>query len=205
VTDITPEEFLRQFPPASLVDPVAQHLDWPHPRILSELEEWFAEVPMGFATIERHLTTDARILEVGAGLGLLSLYLSIRGYDVVALEPVGRGYGFFHVVREAIARESPWPLPRGLEIGAEQLRASGAGPFDLIFSIHVLEHVQDLPAVVDGMLSVLAVDGRMVHLCPNYTVPYEPHFGFPLLPGRPGAVAGLFREKIAERPEVFFF
>jgi hypothetical protein len=27
----------------------------------------------------------------------------------------------------------------------------------------------------------------MVHNCPNYTVPYEPHFGIPLLPIRPAS------------------
>ena len=39
------------------------------------------------------------------------------------------------------------------------------------------------------MVAVLAPAGRMVHLCPNYAVPYEPHFGLPLVPFAPRATA----------------
>ena len=28
----------------------------------------------------------------------------------------------------------------------------------------------------------------MIHLCPNYTIPYEPHFGLPLVPLMPSAL-----------------
>ena len=32
-------------------------------------------------------------------------------------------------------------------------------------------------------------DRTSVHNCPNYAVPYEPHFGIPLLPFRPASTA----------------
>ena len=32
-----------------------------------------------------------------------------------------------------------------------------------------------------GLTNVLAKHGIMIHACPNYAVPYEPHFGIPLI------------------------
>jgi len=61
--------------------------------------------------------------------------------------------------------------------------------FDLIFSVMPLEHIPDFEAAFAGMAAVLAPQGRMIHLCPNYMVPYEPHFGLPLVPLAPRATA----------------
>lgn len=42
-----------------------------------------------------------------------------------------------------------------------------------------------------------APDGRSVHSCPNYSVPYEPHFGVPLVPVRPAVTARVLPSRIA--------
>ena len=47
------------------------------------------------------------------------------------------------------------------------------------------------------MRSVLAPAGSMVHTCPNYHVPYEPHFGIPLVPGVPSATRFVLPGRIA--------
>ena len=83
-------------------------------------------------------------------------------------------------------------------IGAEQLSAGEHGTFDLIFSIHVLEHIPDLAAGLEAMSRVLAPNGRMVHACPNYAFPYDPHFGIPLLPLIPKRTSWLLPKHIAE-------
>ncbi len=72
-----------------------------------------------------------------------------------------------------------------LDLPAEELNAESHGRFDLIYSVNVMEHIPALEDAMTGMASVLATDGMMVHTCPNYTVPYEPHFGIPLLPFAP--------------------
>ncbi|GLS32775.1 hypothetical protein GCM10007937_44850 [Mesorhizobium albiziae] len=74
-----------------------------------------------------------------------------------------------------------------LSFGAEVLDPERNGRFDIIFSANVLEHVSDLEAVVGALARVLSADGVMVHTCPNYTVPYEPHYRMPLLPFAPAA------------------
>jgi SAM-dependent methyltransferase len=55
----------------------------------------------------------------------------------------------------------------------------------VIFSVNVLEHIPTLERALEGMLGVLAPGGVMRHTCPNYAVPYEPHYGIPLVPLKP--------------------
>jgi hypothetical protein len=63
--------------------------------------------------------------------------------------------------------------------------------------------MSDLDADFSGMASVLAPGGRMLHLCPNYAVPYEPHFGIPLVPFFPGWTKFLFPRAISRGPAVW--
>ncbi len=49
--------------------------------------------------------------------------------------------------------------------------------FDFIFSINVMEHLQNPYAVLLQMVSTLKNGGTYRFFCPNYDFPYEPHFG----------------------------
>ena len=54
--------------------------------------------------------------------------------------------------------------------------------FDLILCHTVIEHVADVPEVINEITRVLSVDG-FVHLeAPNYLWPYEPHLGIWCIP-----------------------
>jgi SAM-dependent methyltransferase len=148
-----------------------------------------SEIATGIELIRAQDLRGKRILEVGAGTGLLSILLIRHGYDVTALDPSIGGFEPHERVARSVrqwfhAEDVPF-----LPIGAAALDPSKHGRFDLIFSVNVLEHIPDLEAAFRGMVSVLSADGRMVHLCPNYTVPYEPHFGLPLVPIFPRATA----------------
>jgi SAM-dependent methyltransferase len=128
---------------------------------------------------------------VGAGTGLLSIFLRRQGHDVTALDP---SLGGFEPHERVAAVVCDWfgasDLPF-LRIGAAALDPAQHGRFDLMFSVNALEHIPDLEAAFRGMAGVLSPTGRMVHTCPNYTVPYEPHYGLPLVPFTPRATAWL--------------
>jgi hypothetical protein len=53
--------------------------------------------------------------------------------------------------------------------------------------------MQPLGRNLGAIGAVLAPGGRMIHTCPNYRVPYEPHYRIPLVPGRPALTAHLAR------------
>jgi SAM-dependent methyltransferase len=145
------------------------------------------------------LTADTRVLEVGAGPGVIAGVLHSAGAKLVAIEPLQSGFDLFAAVRAELAERLPAaaaPLDRR---PAEQLDPDKDGPFDLIFSVNVLEHCHPLEPSLDALAGVLAPGGRMLHTCPNYRVPYEPHYAMPLVPGKPALTTKL-RPQLADEP-----
>jgi 2-polyprenyl-3-methyl-5-hydroxy-6-metoxy-1,4-benzoquinol methylase len=129
-----------------------------------------------------------RILEVGAGLGVASAFLSVSGFDVTALDPGGIGFEDTVTLSEAIALQLG-STHRWLRITAEELDPANHGFFSLIYSNNVLEHIAAPIGAFVHLANVLSDSGVSVHSCPNYSVPYEPHFGVPLVPGAPKLTA----------------
>lgn len=168
------------------------------------LETYANEARVGLELIEADLQPGRRLLEVGCGIGLLARFLHDEGYDITGIEPGASGFGFMPAIGRAILSLEPaLPADHWRICGAEALDPAVFGSFDVIYSTNVLEHIPDLPGAFRGMAAVLASQGRMVHLCPNYTVPYEPHFGIPLLPLVPGLTRHLAPRVVARLPGVW--
>ncbi len=200
------ETVLSLLRPEELAPRIRERTGAPEDEIAATLRAWITEVPPALETILPHLRPWSRVLEVGAGLGLLSRVLAVAGHEVVAVEPVAEPYGFFPAARAAIAevaREAGLPPVRTIATTAEELPAANLGTFDLVFSVHVFEHVADPDAAFAGMLSAVGEGGEMGHLCPNYAVPYDPHFGVPVWSRRPGWTARLYRRRIARDPALW--
>jgi 2-polyprenyl-3-methyl-5-hydroxy-6-metoxy-1,4-benzoquinol methylase len=175
-------KFLDGLPRAELAREISLSSGLCNEVVEDRLETYLNEVNVGFAVVKPHLSKDNRILEVGSGLGLLSALLAHLNYRIVSLEPGGHGFDFLGHARKAIERLGLAPVEESLAIEAEALDPSRHGMFDFIFSINVLEHIRDLEASLRGMASVLNRSGHMLHMCPNYAFPYEPHTGVLLFP-----------------------
>jgi 2-polyprenyl-3-methyl-5-hydroxy-6-metoxy-1,4-benzoquinol methylase len=125
-----------------------------------------------------------RVLEVGAGGGLLSGFLRSRGIDLVAIEPTGDGFEATPKLAAVISEASGVPA-NILPLSAREIEPRRHGFFDLIFSVNVIEHFRPINENLDALAHVMGPRGTQVHTCPNYHVPYEPHYGIPLLPFAP--------------------
>ena len=200
------EEFLSELPMESIAEDVASRSGFKVAAIASGsglksgavgemLQAYVNETHVSLSMIQEHVRAGQRILEVGAGLCLLSLFLKREGFDVVALEPALAGHELFEQARLAILEHfSDIPL-QVLDCPAQKLDVSAYGSFDLIFSNNVIEHILDWQEAMDAMRGVLAEKGYMLHGCPNYTVPYEPHYGVPVFRGLPELSRRLFLSK----------
>jgi SAM-dependent methyltransferase len=143
------------------------------------------EAERAFFMIAPHLRPGMRILEIGGGVGLMYALLRSHGFDIVSLEPGSDGFGDRHRAGLRVLQLLGIDPGGWLRTGIEDFHLPDR-PIDLLFSFFVLEHVTDLDRAFQTMAGVLSRNGLMVHRCPNYAIPYEPHYNIPLIPFKPG-------------------
>jgi 2-polyprenyl-3-methyl-5-hydroxy-6-metoxy-1,4-benzoquinol methylase len=127
------------------------------------------------------LQPGARVIEVGAGMLLLSCQLVREGFDVTSLEPTASGFSHFEQLRQMVQQRATMLgcSPQVLNLKAEDL--SEHNFFDYAFSVNVMEHVDDVAQVVANVGRCLVLGASYRFTCPNYLFPYEPHFNIPTL------------------------
>jgi SAM-dependent methyltransferase len=147
------------------------------------------------------LPAGAQLLEVGAGLMLLSAQLAREGFRVTALEPVGTGFSVFNELQAFVRRhaERHGIAFTTLRLSVEELR--GQAIYDFAFSVNVMEHVGDVEAAIANVTRALKQGASYAFFCPNYRFPYEPHFGIPIV-GSKRLTARLFDRVIRSNPRV---
>ena len=188
--------FLDQIDRAVVTEDILARIGGNEAEVSKRLDTYLNEAFVGLDLVAAALPEATDVLEIGAGVGALSAFLSTQGWNVVAVEPVGTGFDFVGAARQSLSGQ--WgaaATSQVLDIDAARLGPEH-GEFDLAFSVHVLEHVTDLDGVITAVQQRLRPTGRAVDTCPNYTVPYEPHFGVPLVPVRPALTRRLLPRRI---------
>jgi len=124
---------------------------------------------------------DSEVLDVGAGLMLLSCQLQREGFQVTALEPIGSGFSLFLELQRHVRlfADQKGFCPEILPISVESLDIHGK--FDFAFSFNVMEHVANVESAVSRVHASLKPGSEFRFYCPNYIFPYEPHFNIPTL------------------------
>lgn len=148
----------------------------------AEFQMALAEARQTLSLLENlELPENGSVLEVGAGMGIASTALSFFGFQVTSLEPGGVGFEINKSTSEHISATVGTKVTLATD-SAEDVEFNEGTKFDLIISNNVLEHVQNVEKSLVNLLGYLSPSGVMVHSCPNYTFPFEPHFGIPLVP-----------------------
>lgn len=151
----------------------------------AEFQMALAEARQTLSLLENlELPENGSVLEVGAGMGIASTALSFFGFQVTSLEPGGVGFEINKSTSEHISSTVGTRVSL-IADSAEKVEFKKGTKFDLIISNNVLEHVQNVEKSLINLLGHLSPSGVMVNSCPNYTFPFEPHFGIPLLPFSP--------------------
>ena len=162
-----------------IIATIRRQFDPEESEILANFDSYAAEAAFAFVLFEsslEQLDGESKILEIGAGMMLLSVILANRGYKVTALEPIGPGFSHFDKMQELVLgwAEENRCSPEILRCSAEELTA---GPkYELVISSNVMEHVRNVELVIKASESVLTDRGSVHFVCPNYSFPYEPHF-----------------------------
>lgn len=122
----------------------------------------------------------ARALEVGAGVGLLSLFAATEIESVTSLEPESSGFEIMSTFRKVIL--DAWTgntKPEFKECFLEELADEAS--FDLIYCINVLEHVPEYESLLQEIYNRLSPGGMAWFVMPNYAFPWEQHFNLPIV------------------------
>jgi 2-polyprenyl-6-hydroxyphenyl methylase/3-demethylubiquinone-9 3-methyltransferase len=145
--------------------------DWWDPKGSSAMLHSLNPVRLGYIRdqIDRHWGTDEcdrrplkgrKAADVGCGAGLLAEPLARLGADVTGVD----------AAPETIAAARLHAEGQGLAI---DYRAGGVelltGPYGLITSLEVIEHVTDTRAFIWGLADALAEDGLLILSTPNRT------------------------------------
>jgi SAM-dependent methyltransferase len=126
-----------------------------------------------------------RGLEIGAGVGYLSRLLLDLGWDMTSLEP-GKGYQPFWKKYDVTIIEDFFPSP------------NAAGPYSLICSYGVLEHISDSLSFLRNIKDYLAPGGKAIFAVPDCTdeilsgdpsILFHEHFNY----FEPGSLNRLFK------------
>ena len=105
------------------------------------------------------------LLDIGCGGGLVAEPMRRMGFAVTAVDASSENIGTARAHAE----------PQGLDIGyraatVEQLEAEGAGPFDVVLTMEVIEHVADPEAFIRCCSRLVAPGGMMVVATLNRTL-----------------------------------
>jgi 2-polyprenyl-6-hydroxyphenyl methylase/3-demethylubiquinone-9 3-methyltransferase len=109
------------------------------------------------------------LIDIGCGGGLLSEPMSRMGFDVTAIDASSENIG------TARAHAGPQGLPIAYRAATvEQMEAAmnagGAGPFDVVLTMEVIEHVADPEAFVRACSRLIAPGGMMIVATLNRTL-----------------------------------
>lgn len=139
----------------------------------------------------------ARVLDLGSGMGNLSIEAALRGAQPVAVEP---GDGLGEIICERLAAEKDGLPGTVVQAAGEQLPFR-EGCFDLVISLQVLEHVTDPYEVLQEAFRVLKPGSFFYLTCENYLSFWEPHYEVGWLPLMPKPLGSLYLRLRGLSPE----
>ncbi|AEV70950.1 hypothetical protein MycrhN_0307 [Mycolicibacterium rhodesiae NBB3] len=158
---------------------IRSYLDERAPQLRTLFDTMATEAKFAYSWLSEDLARlpgNAAVLEVGAGVFLLSCQLAADGFAVTAIEPTGVGFEDFEQLGNIVLELSS-ERPSIEHCKAENYTADAR--FDYAFSLNVMEHIDSPDGAIARVSDALKPGAVHRFLCPNYIFPYEPHFNIP--------------------------
>jgi 2-polyprenyl-3-methyl-5-hydroxy-6-metoxy-1,4-benzoquinol methylase len=107
--------------------------------------------------LEKDVGKEARILEVGAGLGYLTYAIRKEGFNIVGLDISS------DAVEQAKIKFGDYFICGDIY----EFRNDNEGRFDVIILTEVIEHISDPAGFCDALLKLIKNDGQLIITTPN--------------------------------------
>ena len=114
---------------------------------------------------QREAFTGLSLLDVGCGGGLIAEPMRRLGFEVTAVDASSENIGTARAHAEMTGVDIAYRAAT-----VEQLEAEGAGPFDVVLTMEVIEHVADPEAFVRSCSRLLKPGGIMIVATLNRTL-----------------------------------
>lgn len=115
----------------------------------------------GTGPAERKPLSGKRAIDVGCGAGLLCEPLARLGAEMTGVDAAAENI--------AAARLHAEGVGLAIDYRHGDIAALGLGPFDLVTSMEVIEHVADKDSFIAALVAALAPGGLMIVSTPNRT------------------------------------
>lgn len=143
------------------------------------------------------LDKPSRVLEIGGGIGLLSMLVAARGHHVTSYEPESAGFAHMARIRRALLDAWTGPAIEVTWVDDYFVAGSAGSPgFDLAYANNVIEHVPQPAQLIEAVSAALRTRGTARFVCANYDFPYEAHIGIPTVISK-SLTRRLFARRIA--------
>lgn len=208
VDTTTREQASHTIPPASspelearlveAIEPWLQHMKWRadfdswRERRIWQEEHQEANLRDVRSVLGRRVS-GVRLLDLGAGMGGLSVAL-LREFGDAGLVVQATDYNPSYA-QIAQLRAKRYGLDLPITVAAGEALPYADGLFDVVLCLDVLEHVQDVEAVLDETYRVLKPGGVVLTTVPNRRAFRDPHYHLPVINWLPTPLA----DRIIER------
>ena len=178
---------------SDFISKVSDDIGYEYKSLKSYITTSLEEAIYTLKLINKYDLKNKKILEFGSGLGITSMLLSLKGYNITSFEPGGIGFEKNKRLNKYFKKYFRLNFN-----SLENLADVKGNTYDFIFSNNVLEHIYDIEKTILHLDFSLKNNGIMYHNLPNYIVPYEPHFGILFFPIFPKKMSFLISKKITK-------
>jgi SAM-dependent methyltransferase len=121
------------------------------------------------------------VVEIGSGTGLLSMYIANLGFKVYSFEPQSNGFTDMLKMKEVLSEcwESEFPVINFIGDYYSESYLNENDVIDYILAVNVIEHIPNYGELIQNVKKKMNSNSIFRIICPNYLIPYEPHFDIP--------------------------
>jgi len=160
---------------------------------ISEADFYFSILKPDFQEVKKGLT----VVEIGSGIGLLSMYIASLGHKVYSFEPQSSGFTDMLKMKEFISEcwEADFPVVNFINDYYSESYFQENEKIDYFFSVNVIEHIPNYGELIQAVRKNMNNTSIFRIITSNYLIPYEPHFDIPVILNKK-LTFNLFEKKI---------